>query len=258
MEGFILYHITIPVLCTQSTGIVTIVPDALTRLSLVNTVLVSANTTITFNMPAPSFVVWHRNKPELTDPLAQVTYVPVRPRTLVWRVLHLLREHGGHRHLRLRAHVSVLHLWPQTQENVQRLLSHLQKTDQRHYQDIPQHVKVDHLRNTRSGFLSYELWYFYHSVIINWFCCVTFSNADVSKLWMVMPQQEFTFKPLLWSKRVTLRTNISKSRRQQSNSWQRSKQRIVERQLVSLFLRFVQDKPGSLWLLWWLSMSGYA
>lgn len=135
------------------------------------------NTTIKLNVSAPSVVVLHRNKPKLTDQPAQVTYVPVRPRTLVWRVLHLLREHGGHRHLCLRAHVSVLRLWPQTQENVQRLLPHLQKTDQRHYQDIPQHVKVDHLGNNRSGFRSCN---FFHSVIIGWFCRVTFSSTDVS------------------------------------------------------------------------------
>lgn len=102
-----------------------------------------------FTVHAPS--VSHRNQPQFTNQPAQVTNVPIRPRTLVWRVLHLLRERGGHRHLRLWAHVSVLHLWPQTQENVQRLLSYLQKTDQRHYQDVPQHVKVDHLATTGQG-----------------------------------------------------------------------------------------------------------
>lgn len=144
---------------TCSTGVVTSVLGAFIFLYLVNTALVSPsyhvsvfdleiNTTIKLIVPP----VLHRNKPRHADQLAQVTYVPVRSWTLVWRVLHLLREHGGHRHLCLRAHVSLLHLWPQTQENVQRLLSHLQKTDQRHYQDIPQHVKVDHLGNNRSGF----------------------------------------------------------------------------------------------------------
>lgn len=103
---------------------------------------------LTVHVPSVS----HRNKPQFTNQPAQVTNVPFRPWTLVRRVLYLLRECGGHRHLRLRAHVSVLRLWPQTQENVQRLLSYLQKTDQRHYQDVPQHVKVDHLGNTRSRF----------------------------------------------------------------------------------------------------------
>lgn len=48
---------------------------------------------------------------------------------MVRRVLHLLREHRGHGHLRLWAHVLVLHLRPQTQEDVQRLLPHLQEAD---------------------------------------------------------------------------------------------------------------------------------
>lgn len=89
-----MYHLTIPVLHTRRTGIVTLVPGALTLLYLVNTVLVSPshhvsifdleiNTTIKLNVSAPSVVVLHRNKPKLTDQLAQVTYVPVRPRTLV-------------------------------------------------------------------------------------------------------------------------------------------------------------------------------
>lgn len=83
----------------------------------------------------------HRNDPKFTNQPPQVTYVPIRPWALVRRVLYLLREHGGHGHLRLRTHVSVLHLRPQTQEDVQRLLSHLQKADQRHYQDLPEHVR---------------------------------------------------------------------------------------------------------------------
>lgn len=75
MEGIILYHIT--------TCIVTIVPGALTLLYLVNTVLVSTSISVNLHAPASSVVVLHRNQPELTDLLAQVTYVPVRPRTLV-------------------------------------------------------------------------------------------------------------------------------------------------------------------------------
>lgn len=86
-------------------------------------------------------LILHRNNPKFTNQPPQVTYVPIRPWALVWRVLYLLWEHGGHGHLRLWTHVSVLHLRPQTQEDVQRLLSHLQKADQRHYQDLPEHVK---------------------------------------------------------------------------------------------------------------------
>lgn len=53
---------------------------------------------------------------------------------------HLLRERGGHGPLRLRTHVFVLRMWPQTQENGQRLLPHLQEDNQRYHQDLPQHV----------------------------------------------------------------------------------------------------------------------
>lgn len=53
---------------------------------------------------------------------------------------HLLRERGGHSPLRLRTHVSLLHLWPQTQEDGQRMLPHLQKDNQRYHQDLPEHV----------------------------------------------------------------------------------------------------------------------
>lgn len=87
------------------------------------------------------FIYYHRNNPKFTNQPAQVTYVPVRPRTLVWRVLHLLREHGGHGHLRLWTHVSVLHLRPQAQEDVQCLLSNLQAANQRHYQDLSEHIR---------------------------------------------------------------------------------------------------------------------
>lgn len=124
----------------------------------------------------------------------------------------------------------------------------------------------------------YELWYVYHSVIIDWFCC------DLLQRWCFLTvdgdvtagvyNNNFFFKPeehslsqisevsfwfeesfwkfwelLLWSKRVTLRTNVWKSRQQQPDSWQHSKQKIVARQPVSVILRIVQDKSGSLWLL---------
>lgn len=87
------------------------------------------------------FTYYHRNNPKFTSQPAQVTYVPVRPRTLVWRVLHLLREHGGHGHLRLWTHVSVLHLRPQAQEDVQCLLSDLQAANQGHHQDLSEHIR---------------------------------------------------------------------------------------------------------------------
>lgn len=87
------------------------------------------------------FVFHHRNHPKFASQPPQVTYVPIRPRALVRRVLHLLRELGGHGHLRLWTHVSVLHLRRQTQEDVQRLLSHLQKANQGHHQDLPEHVR---------------------------------------------------------------------------------------------------------------------
>lgn len=87
-----------------------------------------------------SFYLLHRSNPKFPRQPAQVPDVSIG-KTLFWRVLHLLREHRGHGHLRLWTHVSVLHLWPQTQEDVQRLLSHLQKADQRHHQDLPQHVE---------------------------------------------------------------------------------------------------------------------
>lgn len=80
--------VTTPVLHPPSTGVVTLVPGALTLLYLVNTVLVSIfdleiNTGAKRNMSAPSVVVVRRNKPELADQLAQVAYLPVRPRALV-------------------------------------------------------------------------------------------------------------------------------------------------------------------------------
>lgn len=53
---------------------------------------------------------------------------------------HLLRECGGHCPLRLWTHVSMLHLWPQTQEDDQRVLPHLQEDNQRHHQDVQEHV----------------------------------------------------------------------------------------------------------------------
>lgn len=71
---------------------------------------------------------------------------------MVRRMLHLLRKHGGHGHLRLWTHVSVLHLRPQAQEDVQRLLSHLQEADQGHHQDLPQHIKG------RNDELNQETW----------------------------------------------------------------------------------------------------
>lgn len=83
----------------------------------------------------------HRNNPKFTSQPAQVPNVPSKLWVLVRRVLNMLWEHGGHSNLRLWTHVSVLHLRPQTQEDVQRLLSHLQKADQRHYQDLPQHIR---------------------------------------------------------------------------------------------------------------------
>lgn len=79
--------VTTPVLHAASKGVVTLVPGALTLLYLVNTVLVSIfdleiNTAVKRNISALS-VVLRRNKPELTDQLAQVAYLPVSPRALV-------------------------------------------------------------------------------------------------------------------------------------------------------------------------------
>lgn len=56
-------------------------------------------------------------------------------------MFYLLRELGGHGHLRLRTHVSVLYLWHQAEEDVQRLLSNLQKANQRHNQDLSEHIR---------------------------------------------------------------------------------------------------------------------
>lgn len=84
---------------------------------------------------------FHRDDPKFPDQSPQVPDVPIRPWTLGWWVFHLLRELGGHSHLRLRTHVSVLHLWHQAQEDVQRLLSNLQKANQRHNQDLPEHIR---------------------------------------------------------------------------------------------------------------------
>lgn len=84
---------------------------------------------------------YHRDDSKFTDQSTQVPNVPIRPWTLGWWVFHLLRELGGHGHLRLRTHVSVLHLRHQAQEDVQRLLSNLQKANQRHHQDLPEHIR---------------------------------------------------------------------------------------------------------------------
>lgn len=53
---------------------------------------------------------------------------------------YLLRERGGHGAVCLRTHVLVLRLRPQAQEDGQRLLPHLQEDNQRHHQDLPQHI----------------------------------------------------------------------------------------------------------------------
>lgn len=82
-----------------------------------------------------------RDEPKLSGEPAQVAHVPDGPRSVDGRVLHLLREHGGHGHLRLRPHVSLLHLRHQAEKDVQRLLSNLPATNQRHYQDLPKHVR---------------------------------------------------------------------------------------------------------------------
>ena len=82
--------------------------------------------------------------PRLTRQAPQVAQLPPRrrPGGVAGRVLHLLRECGGHGHLRLRTHVSLLHLRPEAQEDVKRLLPHLPETDQGHHQDLPQHVRT--------------------------------------------------------------------------------------------------------------------
>lgn len=84
---------------------------------------------------------YHRDNPKFTNQSPQVANVPIRPWTLGWWVFHLLRELGGHGHLCLRTHVSVLYLWHQAEEDVQRLLSNLQKANQRHNQDLSEHIR---------------------------------------------------------------------------------------------------------------------
>lgn len=91
-----------------------------------------------------------RDEPKLSGEPAQVAHVPDGPRSVDGRVLHLLREHGGHGHLRLRPHVSLLHLRHQAEKDVQRLLSNLPATNQRHYQDLPKHVKKKKKRTRES------------------------------------------------------------------------------------------------------------
>lgn len=82
-----------------------------------------------------------RHNPELSvlQP-PRVPNLPVLLELVERRVHHLLREHGGHGPLRLRTHVSLLHLRPQAQENGQRVLPHLQEDNQRHHKDLPEHV----------------------------------------------------------------------------------------------------------------------
>lgn len=92
--------------------------------------------------PSIIFSFLCRNQSQLSHQPPQVAHVPIRPSGADQRVLHLLREHGGHGDLRLRTHVSLLHMRPEAEENVQRLLSHLQETDQGHHQDLPQHMRV--------------------------------------------------------------------------------------------------------------------
>lgn len=69
---------------------------------------------------------------------------------LEWRVHHLLWERGGHGAVRLWSHVSLLRLWPQTEEDGQCQLPDLQEDNQRHYKDLPEHVGSAWLCNIKA------------------------------------------------------------------------------------------------------------
>lgn len=56
------------------------------------------------------------------------------------RMHHLLWERRGHRPVRLWTYVSLLRMWPETQEDGQCVLPHLQEDNQRHHQDLPELV----------------------------------------------------------------------------------------------------------------------
>lgn len=70
----------------------------------------------------------------------RVPHFPILLELVEWWMHHLLWECGGHSPLRLWTHVSLLHMWPQTQEDGQCVLPHLQEDNQRHHQDLPEHV----------------------------------------------------------------------------------------------------------------------
>lgn len=70
----------------------------------------------------------------------RVSYLPIMLWLVERRVHHLLWERRGHGPLRLRTHVSLLRLWPQTQEDGKRLLPHLQEDNQGHHKNLPKYV----------------------------------------------------------------------------------------------------------------------
>lgn len=93
------------------------------------------------NIPNISLSCHLRYNPELSvlQP-PRFPQLPILLRLVGWRMHHLLRECGGHGPLRLWTHVSLLRLWPQTQEDGQCVLPHLQEDNQRYHQDLPEHV----------------------------------------------------------------------------------------------------------------------